>query len=48
LCFYGTRLTRELFRLELEEAVEKAAAWAESFVGQFAEYQAAHLPWLRK
>jgi hypothetical protein len=33
---------------ELEQAVEKAAAWAEKFVGEFAEYQAAHLPWLKK
>jgi hypothetical protein len=33
---------------ELEHAVELAAAWAEKFVGEFADYQAAHLPWLDK
>jgi hypothetical protein len=33
---------------ELEHAVELAAAWAEKFVGEFADYQAAHLPWLSK
>lgn len=31
---------------ELEHTVESAAAWAENFVGEFAEYQAANLPWL--
>jgi hypothetical protein len=33
---------------ELEHAVELAAAWAEKFVAQFAEYQASNLPWLSK
>lgn len=33
---------------ELAHAVELAAAWAEKFVGEFADYQAAHLPWLSK
>ncbi len=33
---------------ELEKVVEKAAAWAENFVGEFAEYQVANLPWLKK
>lgn len=33
---------------ELERAVDEAAAWAEKFVGEFAAYQAANLPWLRK
>jgi hypothetical protein len=33
---------------DLEHAVELAAAWAEKFVGEFADYQAAHLPWLSK
>ncbi len=33
---------------ELEHAVELAAAWAEKFVGEFAAYQAANLPWLSK
>jgi hypothetical protein len=32
---------------ELEHAVEQAAAWAEKFVGEFADYQAATLPWLK-
>lgn len=32
----------------LEHAVEEAAAWAEKFVADFAEYQAANLPWLKK
>lgn len=31
----------------LERAVDDAAAWAEQFIGDFAEYQAAHLPWIR-
>jgi hypothetical protein len=33
---------------ELEHAVEKAAAWAEKFVGEFTEYQIANLPWLKR
>ncbi len=32
----------------LERAVDEAAAWAESFVAEFADYQAANLPWLKK
>jgi len=32
----------------LENAVEQAAAWAEEFVGEFGNYQAAKLPWLKK
>jgi len=32
----------------LEHAVEEAAAWAETFVGEFAVDQAATLPWLKK
>jgi hypothetical protein len=32
----------------LENAVEQAAAWAEEFVHKFADYQVAHLPWLKK
>lgn len=33
---------------ELEQAVALAAAWAEKFVGDFADYQAVNLPWLKK
>ena len=33
---------------ELENAVEEAAAWAEKFVKEFADYQIATLPWLKK
>ena len=33
---------------ELEHAVELGAAWVEKFVGEFADYQAAHLPGLSK
>ncbi len=33
---------------ELEVVVESAAAWAEKFVKEFANYQAANLPWLNK
>jgi len=33
---------------ELDRAVEHAAAWAENFVGEFADYQAAQLPWLKR
>jgi hypothetical protein len=33
---------------KLENAVEQAAAWAERFVGEFSDYQAANLPWLKK
>ena len=33
---------------ELEQAVDKAAEWAEKFVREFAEYQTANLPWLKK
>jgi hypothetical protein len=33
---------------ELEYAVERAAGWAEEFLGEFADYQAAQLPWLKK
>ncbi len=32
---------------ELERAVEQAAAWAEKFVGEFADSQAATLPRLK-
>jgi len=31
---------------ELEQAVERAVAWAENFVHEFADYQVANLPWL--
>jgi hypothetical protein len=31
----------------LEHAVEEAAAWAEKFVSEFADYQVANLPWLK-
>jgi hypothetical protein len=31
---------------DLEETVEQAVAWAEGFVGEFAAYQVATLPWL--
>ncbi len=31
----------------LEHVVEQAAAWAEKFVREFADYQAANLPWLK-
>jgi hypothetical protein len=33
---------------DLDRAVEQAAAWAEEFVGEFADYQVAKLPWLNK
>jgi hypothetical protein len=33
---------------ELERMVEEAVAWAEKFVGEFAEYQIANLPWLKR
>jgi hypothetical protein len=33
---------------DLEHAVEQAAAWSEKFVSEFADYQLAKLPWLRK
>lgn len=33
---------------ELPAAVEKAAAWADNFVREFAAYQEANLPWLKK
>lgn len=33
---------------ELEQAVERAASWAEKFVGEFTDYQTANLPWLAK
>jgi len=33
---------------KLENAVEEAVAWAEKFVREFADYQVAKLPWLRK
>lgn len=32
----------------LETAIERAAAWAEKFVGEFSAYQMATLPWLKK
>ncbi len=32
----------------LESAVDEAVAWAEKFLGEFRDYQAATLPWLRK
>jgi hypothetical protein len=32
----------------MERAVEDAARWAEQFIGAFAEYQAANLPWIKK
>ena len=31
---------------EPEEAVEQAAAWAEEFFAEFADFQKAKLPWL--
>jgi hypothetical protein len=33
---------------ELEDAVEQAAAWAEKFLAEFADYQIANLPWLKR
>lgn len=33
---------------DIEQAVEQAAAWAERFVSEFADYQIATLPWLAK
>jgi hypothetical protein len=33
---------------ELAAAVEQAAAWAEEFVAEFAAYQEANLPWMKK
>jgi hypothetical protein len=33
---------------KLENAIEEAAAWAEEFRGEFGDYQAAKLPWLKK
>jgi len=33
---------------DLENAVESATTWAERFVREFADYQAAKLPWLKK
>lgn len=33
---------------ELTAAVEQAAEWAEKFVGEFAAYQEANLPWMKK
>jgi hypothetical protein len=33
---------------DLEQAVERSAIWAESFVSEYANYQTAILPWLRK
>jgi hypothetical protein len=33
---------------ELENAVESAATWAEQFVSEFAKYQNANLPWLKR
>jgi len=33
---------------ELPAAVEHASAWAEKFVGEFAAFQKANLPWLKK
>ncbi len=33
---------------ELKRAVDGAAAWAERFVADFADYQIANLPWLKK
>lgn len=32
---------------ELENAVANAAAWAEAFITEFADYQTAKLPWLK-
>jgi hypothetical protein len=32
----------------MEHAVDKAAAWAEKFVANFADHQVATLPWLKK
>jgi hypothetical protein len=32
---------------DLERVVEQAAAWAEKFVVEFADYQAANLSWLK-
>jgi hypothetical protein len=33
---------------DLERTVDEAAAWAEKFVGEFAAYQVANLPWLKR
>lgn len=33
---------------ELDQAVDNAAEWAEKFVREFADYQTANLPWLKK
>ncbi len=33
---------------ELDDAVAQAAAWADKFVAEFTNYQAAKLPWLGK
>jgi len=33
---------------ELEHGVDEGAAWAEKFVADFADYQTANLPWLKK
>jgi len=33
---------------KLDHAVEKAAAWAEKFVAEFADYQVTRLPWMKK
>jgi hypothetical protein len=33
---------------KLENAVEQTADWAEKFVGEFGDYQATKLPWLKK
>jgi hypothetical protein len=33
---------------EIEPAVDQAVAWAEKFVAEFADYQIATLPWLKK
>jgi hypothetical protein len=30
-----------------DNEMERATAWAEKFVGEFADYQAANLPWLK-
>jgi hypothetical protein len=33
---------------ELDRAIEQAVIWAEKFVGEFADYQVANLPWLKR
>jgi hypothetical protein len=48
LCKAKTRRKVEYRAGKLDRAVDKAAAWAEKFVTEFADYQVAKLPWLKK